>query len=285
MARPSSTPGPAATARSPFAGCAILVAAVGVMIFLIGFSTLTLFRQYAEIEKFTASEPAPLAVESLEGREAELNDLSERIEAFRAGLSGEAEGSLELSVAELNLAIAAYEALRELRGTFRIEAIREDEMEIAISFPLNGKPRRTREGESGWITSDPRHLNGTLRARPLLMKGEVSLRIESIEVPGAEVPKEFVEQMSPYRITERYVSDPQIGPAMAALTGVEMAEGKLIFRKTPGQAAAGTIDDASVNQAGRRLMTWLGVAACLFLAFVATMIFLASRNRNSGNPG
>ena len=45
------------SARSPFAGCAILIAALAVMVFLIGFSVLTLFRQFNEIAKFTDTKP------------------------------------------------------------------------------------------------------------------------------------------------------------------------------------------------------------------------------------
>ena len=52
------------SARSPFAGCAILIAALVVMVFLIGFSVLTLFRQFNEIAKFTGDKPVPIEVSS-----------------------------------------------------------------------------------------------------------------------------------------------------------------------------------------------------------------------------
>ena len=63
------------TARSPFAGCAIFIAAMVVMVFLIGFSVLTLFRQFNEIAKFTSEKPVPVEVTSLEDKEAQLNPL------------------------------------------------------------------------------------------------------------------------------------------------------------------------------------------------------------------
>ena len=50
--QPSIEPG----ARSPFAGCAILIAALLVMVFLIGFSVLTLFRQFNEIAPIRAAQ-------------------------------------------------------------------------------------------------------------------------------------------------------------------------------------------------------------------------------------
>ena len=83
-----------ASARSPFAGCAILIAALAVMVFLIGFSVVTLFRQFNEIAKFTAEKPVPVEVSPLENQEAGLNNLAERVEAFRQQLGGVHRGAL-----------------------------------------------------------------------------------------------------------------------------------------------------------------------------------------------
>ena len=149
MSQPNKPIG--ANAHSPFAGCAILIAAVAVMIFLVVFSTWGLFRQYHEIEKFTAAAPLPVAVSVLDEREGELNRLAEKLENFRAELAGEGEITLTLTPAELNLAIAAYEPFKDLRGTLRVLAVDGQALRIAISFKLNGKPRLARNGESGWI--------------------------------------------------------------------------------------------------------------------------------------
>ena len=201
MAHPSDNK-PQASARSPFAGCAILIAALLVMVFLIVFSVVTLFRQYAEIEKFTATTPAKLATTALDGKESDLNSLAERIERFRQELAGKGDATLALDAGEMNLAIAAYEPFKDLRGTLHVNEIAGEILRLDIAFPLNGKPRLAREGENGWITSDPRYLNATLVARPVLLSHEPVLRIDSIEVPGATVPREFTEQMSPYRIAD-----------------------------------------------------------------------------------
>src|SRR5688572_3882799 len=147
------------SARSPFAGCAILIAALAVMVFLIGFSVLTLFRQSNEIAKFTVGKPAPIEVTPIHNQEAALNELARRVEIFRQQLAGDAPTSLSLTADDLNLAIATYDAFKELRGTLRVLAIEGDKLRIAISFPLNGPPRLAREDEPGWIASDSRYLN------------------------------------------------------------------------------------------------------------------------------
>jgi len=137
----------------------------------------------------------------------------------------------------------------------------------------------TREGENGWITSDPRFLNGTMVARPALLKRELVLKLDDLEVPGASVPREFIEQMSPYRITERYLMHPVLGPAMEQLTSVEVADGSLRLFRKPGETPADVISEEQVDSAGNRFFLILGAAASLFLVFAGTIIFIGLRGK------
>lgn len=265
------------SARSPFAGCAILIAALAVMIFLIGFSVLTLFRQFNEIAKFTDVKPVAIEISSLENKEADLNHLAARIETFRQQLAGNTEASLALSADDLNLAIAVYDPLKELRGTFRVADIEGETLRLAISFPLNGRPRFAHEGEPGWVASDQRFLNGVMVARPNLLKREVILSIDTIEVPGKKVAPEFIDQMSPYRIAERYLTDSVIGPVMAKLTRVGVADGKLVLTRIPNEIPSDMITNQQVDSASARLFTTLGIAAACFLTFAGIIVFIGVR--------
>ncbi|MEO8617186.1 MAG: hypothetical protein ABI600_18760 [Luteolibacter sp.] len=275
-----------ASARSPFAGCAILIAAVAMMVFLIGFSIFALFRQFGEIAKFTADKPVPIEVSPLENQGAEFTALTQRLAKFRDELSGDSESSLTLSADDVNLAIAAYDSFKELRGTFHITKIENETVRIAISFMLNGKPRFSRNGEPGWVASDSRYLNGTLVARPLLMKNEVVLTLDTIEVSGANVPREFIEQMSPYHITERYLADKILGPAMAKLTRVGVTDGKIVLTRNPKESPVGMITNEQVDSGSGRLFMSLGLAATAFLIFagIIVLIGLRAKARNSSEP-
>jgi hypothetical protein len=219
----------------------------------------------------------------LDGREQELNALAERIENFRQRLAGDGDAVLELSVDDMNLAIAAYQPLVDLRGTMRVASADGGTLRLEISFPLNGKPRLTRDDEDGWITSDPRYLNATLVVQPVLLNREPVLRITAIEVPGAVVPNEFIEQMSPYRIAERYREHDAIGPAMAKLTKVGLSDGFLVFSREAGVDPADHISAADVDRAGSRFFAILGVAASLFLVFAGTVILIGLRAKKCGS--
>jgi len=263
---------PQATARSPLAGCAILIIALLVMVFLVVFSVFTLFRQYKEIVKFTADKPAKIEIVDLEGKESEINALSEQLEAFRQKLPNKEEARLALTADQINLLIASRDILSELRGTFSVESITDEGMRIRISFPLNGVPRLSKEGEEGLISTDPRYLNGVLVARPVLLKREVVLKLDDIEVEGAKVPEEFIQQMSPYRLAERYNTDEVIGPLMRQLTRVNTEGDQVVLARIPGEVPADTITDEQVDAGGSRFFMVFGGAACLFLVFAGVMI-------------
>ncbi len=267
------------SARSPFAGCAIFIAAVAVMAFLVGFSVLTLFRQFNEISRFTSETPVPVELTVLDNREPQLNEFAERLEKFRQNLAGESTATLALSADDINLAIASRDEFKELRGTFRVTDISDNAVRIAISFPLNGRPRLAKSGEPGWIASDSRFLNATLVGRPVLATKEVALAVDTIEVPGKTVAQGFIDQFSPYRVTERYMLDHEIGKAMAKLTRVEIAGDRIVLTRNPGGLAATTITDEQVNSGASRLFKVVDIAACGFLAFAAVIILLSVRSK------
>ena len=154
-------------------------------------------------------------------------------------------------------------------------------MRFGISFQLNGKPRLSKGGEEGLMASDPRFLNGVMVARPGLLQREVVLEIVGLEVVGAVVPVEFVQQMSPYRIAERYVGSEGIGVTMAGLTGVSLGEGVIRFEKEAGVVAKDTITNAEVDGASRKLFTVLGFAAVGVLLFVGVVVFVGMRLKKS----
>jgi len=271
---------PQATARSPMAGCTILIVALGVMIFLVVFSVFSLFRQFKEIVKSTDDKPADIQVVSLEGRESEINSFSERLELFQQQLSDKVESRLELSPADINLAIAVYEPFAELRRTFWVESLEDGVMRIRVSYTLNGMPRLSRDGEEGFLSNDPRYLNGVMVARPVLSDGQIVLTLDDIEVKKAEVPDEFVQQMSPYKPTERYIGHKTLGPAMAQLTRVSIEDGKLVLLREPGKTPASELTEEQVSQGVSRFLMVFGGAASLFLLFAAVMIFMGLRAKN-----
>jgi hypothetical protein len=263
--------------------------AVLMLVGLIGFASWLPFKQASEIEKFTAASPAPLPVEAVADKDPKVADLSARLEKFQGELKGDATkpARLELSVEDLNLAIAAYKPVEELRGTFRVKEITQEALVIDINYKLNGRPRLAREGEEGPISSDPRYLIGTLQCKPLLARRELALKVESrAAAGGATVAEGFMQHFSTLRIFEGSLKDPVLGPAMAALTRAELEPGKLVLSRVPGETAPEVVSDADFRAGGSRIITWLGIFACVILAIVGTIVFVGIRKqRRSAKSG
>jgi hypothetical protein len=263
--------------KSPFAGCAIFMTVLLVLVFLISFSVFVLFQQFNHISKFTEEKPVKVRVDPLENRETELNELAQKIERFRILVMDGKSAVLELNPNELNLAIATYDALKDLRGDLRVSEITNEQIKFDISFELNGKPRLGRKGESGLVTSDPRYLNGVMITKPALLNKEVVLRVQDIVANHANVPTDFIEGFSPYRIASKYVGDTEIGIVMSEITNVELGDGVIRFVKEEGKIPKDTFTNEQVDKSSQRLFKFLGIAASIFLFFAAVIIFVGMR--------
>ncbi|MBK1827527.1 hypothetical protein [Haloferula rosea] len=268
------------SARSPLSGCAILIAAVLMLVFLIGFSVWLPFRQADEIEKFTQEQPAPVPALQISDFETETTSLVERLENFRSSLADQdAEAIIELDAQDLNLAIAQFEPLEELRGTFHVDAVKDDLLHVSICYQLNGRPRLAKEGEDGPITADPRYLVGTLKARPLLTKRELVLSVDALEVPNSEVPEGFMGHFSTLRIFEAAKDHEVIGPAMAQLTSAQIEGDKLVLSRIPGAPIPDVVTDEQFQKSGGKIAIFLGAGVLVFLIFAGLVLFIGYRTQ------
>lgn len=270
MSEPAAQ-GSKSPARSPFAGCTIIVVIFLVGIFALSVAIWSVFRQYEEIVKFTDTEPKPTQLVTLEGKETQLNDLNARLLSFQNDLNANPprEATLTLTTEELNNGIAAYENFKDLRQTLFVREITDKGLEADISFKMNGKP----------LSGEFRYLNGSITARPELTSKELVLRVDSLEIPNATVPKPFLEHFSTYRIFERYKEDPNFGPVMKKLTSVTWENGKVILRSKPGETPPNTVSDSQFQSGKERLIRTLGIIASCFLAIVGLFVLIGLRGK------
>lgn len=255
------------SARNPGAGCIIIVVALVSLGFLVGFGIWNLFKLDKELAKFTDPAPQPTEVPDLLENAAAVNVLTSKIETFTTDAGNERAATLRLTTEELNLAIAAYDEFEELRETFSVQAIKDGQLHIAISFPLRGNPT---QGD------DHRYLNGTMIATPRLSGGEIYLVVDRIEVPDRTVPDGFLGQLSPYRPTERYLEDETLGPWMKRLTGLTIEEGALLLAISPAETPPEAEEPALESRHVLRAVILFGF---VLVSFVGFMLYAAKRNR------
>ncbi len=258
--------------HSPFAGCLILVLAAVVVLGLAFFAWWTVTRQAEEIAKFTDTEAKLVFLPAPEKHQKELNTLVARLQHFKHEVDNKRAARLDLSPADLNLAIAAFPEFKELPHTFHVKDIRENELDADISFKLGSSPFSDRNN----------HLNADLETKPVLNNGQVYLEINKITSDAGSVPEPFRQHLSPYLITEKYLEDPAIGPVMKALTSVETAPGRLSLVHDPESSPPSAEMEAAESVKQTRNFMAL-VAIIVILSMILLFVLLAKRRRLKKN--
>lgn len=254
--------------QSPFAGCSIIMVAAVVMLFLVGFTIWSLFKVDREISKFTEDTPRPTPVLDPMKFENEFNDLSRRLDGFRAAVLADEPAELLLSTRDINLSIAAHSQFNELRETFHLMSLSPDSAEVQISYKINGKPL----GDRAF-----RYLNGSFTGKPRLESGQLLIDIERIHSQKGEVPAEFAAHLSDHQITAPYLKDEILGPVMKKLTSIELKEGGLLVRAKPGVEPPGQqeLTREEIDQTKKIAVT----AFLAVLSFFALALFLFLKSR------
>lgn len=261
MAPPDNAP-----ARSPFAGCVIMLILAAVAVFLVSVSAYSLIRQNKEIDKFTAPSPMTLPEIKVEGRESELNELHARLQRFREALidNSDAPATLELSATDLNYVLATMEPLRDYKGYFFIKEIRDGVIVADHTRPMNGMPG----------SDTKRYLNAEILLKPVLAEKTLVFQVAELKVPDKAVPREFIAQIPPYRLGLELQQDAVLGPVLQKLTAMEAKAGKLELRRVPGEIPRATVSDEQVDSAFQRI---LRVLISGFLIIVGLGLFFALR--------
>ena len=262
MASPENAP-----ARSPFAGCLIMLILAGVALFLISVSAYSLIQQNKEIDKFTSAQPATLTEIVVDGKESELNELHARLQRFRDSVVSRPteETRIALTAADLNYILATMSPLRDYRGYFYVKEIRDGEIIADHTRPMNGMPG----------SGTKRHLNAEARLKPLIAEKCLVFQVSALDIPGKTVPKEFIAQIPPYRLGLDVQQDAVLGPVLEKLTAMEAIDGILELRRVPGETAS-TVTNQQVDSAFMRIVRFL---VCGFLLIVGIGLFMALRTK------
>jgi hypothetical protein len=239
-----------------------------VAIFLVSAAVYSLFRQNAEIAKFTQPTPATLPQVTLEGREAALNALHARLQLFRDTIVSESDtaAKLELTAEDLNMALATMKPLQDYRGHFFVKEIRPGAIIADHTRLINGLPG----------SDEKRYLNAEIVLKPVLSEKTLAFQVQSLVVPNQTVPREFIAQIPPFRFGVEQQQDPVLGPVLQQLTAMEAKSGLLELRRTPGEVSSATVSDDQVDSAFLRI---LRVLVCGFLIVVGLGLFFALRTK------
>jgi len=257
---------------SPFAGCSIFIIAGVLATGMIGFTVWTYFQMKDTIAGFTDEKPKAGLEIKVEGQEPAQTKLKSKLVDFRHKIEADRTGELALTADEMNLAIGTFDILKPHRGALKIIAVRDDNIEADISFPV----------KSSMGSDEMRYINARLTIHPELVEGAVFPRIISVKTDqGAEVPEQFKEFISE-TLLHPVRNDKEIGPAFKRLSAVEINGNTLTLKTDPGYEAKGTLPKDK-KPLVERLMKGFAVVAVIFLTIVSGIIFLSRRKAKQAN--
>jgi len=163
----------------PRSGCYVFIALGVVLASLTAWGVFTMIRQDQAIGAFTTDHPAQVAVADVPPQAA-ADDLASR---FRAFADGSAD-AFELSVEELNQAIATFADLEDYRGVIEFTALQPDTNTVAARVSLTLNQARF------WLGH--RYLNGHIDFKPMASDSGLQLLVADLSVPDREVDPGFI---------------------------------------------------------------------------------------------
>ncbi|MEM0896762.1 MAG: hypothetical protein AAGJ79_07725 [Verrucomicrobiota bacterium] len=179
-------------AGNPGMGCIIMAMAFAMFSGIAAYGIWAGLKQDGDIAQFT--DETRIAVPSDPGTAEEWNALKARLREFESRALQKAPARLELSVRDLNLAIANSDLLLESREMIFFEKIHEGGIDARISMPINRI--------AFW--KEPRYLNGTALLAIESNELQLFVRMKDVEVPGKTVEEGFIERLAQSNLLAPY---------------------------------------------------------------------------------
>jgi hypothetical protein len=208
-----------------FYGCLAAIVLALLMALVVGIAGYYGYRTYLRfVEAYTS--PNPLVMPKVEMAPEERKALVDRVDAFQKGLEkGEDVEPLVLTGDELNAVLAEKSEVKD-RVYFVIEG---NTLKGQVSLPLDQMRLKALRG---------RYFNGKAAFHASLRDGVLVVTVESGEVNGKPLPKEFIDGLRNKNLAEDATKDPKHAELLAKLENIEIKDGKIIITARPKEERA-----------------------------------------------
>jgi len=272
------------SARSPFAGCLILIVMAVVILVLIASAAYALKKQTSAFVEFTEEEAKPTPVLKLEGREKAVNSLSNRLRHFAHEIDNKRAAEIALSAEDLNIAVAQFDSLKNYRGQLYIDSITSDLISGQIHYPL-GSTKKLPEFVCSILSIERRdnNINGTFTAKPLLTSGKLIFNFESLTPSKGEMPQEFFDGIARQLISGELEEKDALQLQLNKLTDASLKEGHFVLSYSPDATPPDALVESDKMADKAKQLVALG-AVILILSMILLFIILSQRKkRKTGN--
>lgn len=251
---------------SPLAGCLIFTILLVVFVSLGGFIAYTYLANQRETKKISEVEKKEVRVANYEI--AHLESLQSKLRTFSEAVKNKEKCSIDITVQDLNIAIAKLEKMAEFKEKMYITSIHPKGIEADICFPV----------KSGFTGSN-RYLNGSMVMQPEIAQGSIFPIITSISPDTKEEVLPRIQQFLPQALFSSYRTDPDLKSVFHKLSEVKLDHGVMTVFSDPDFKPA----DDNTNYGGDdNFLTALSLVGILFFVFFSSAIliyYLTKRNK------
>lgn len=238
------------------AGCGIFLVILGTVVFLVSVAVYSYFDHKKAFVAMSQETSVPTKVASTDD-DAATSVLDQKFSNFSSLVKNQELATMELSIDEINLAVAHFDKLAEFKETFYVTAITDKHIEARSSFMVNA-------GFDG-----ERHFNGLLKLQPVIAQGSIFPIVdEAIADTGAEVPPKILNAL-PVLMFVEYRNDLEIQDVFHKITKVELKNNALHITSDPTSTETPIIDMDVSEEANAGLQLF----ALLTFIFITTVGF------------
>lgn len=251
------------------AGCGIFLVILAMVVFLI---SVTVYSYFDHKNAFVSiSQETALPTQAANTTDiANITALDKKFADFTTLVKNHKQATMELSIDEINLAIAHFKKLAEFKKTFFVTAITDQHIEARSSFQVN-------VGFDGI-----RHFNGLLKLKPVIAQGSIFPIIDAaIPDTGAKVPPKILQAL-PVLMFVEYRNDLEIQDVFHKLTKVELKDSSLHITSDPANTAIAIID-MDVTQQTNVGFQLFGLLTFIFVTTVAFAVWFAKHKKKQKN--
>lgn len=240
------------------AGCGIFSIILAMVIFL---ASVTIYSYLNHKKAFVAfSQETPVPAELATTTETSTSALDQKFSTFTELVIAEKHATMQLTVDEINTAIAHFEKLSELKNTLYVTEITDTNVLARASFPINA-------GFDG-----TRHFNGLLKFQPVIAQGSLFPIVEeAVSDTGAPVPPKVLQAI-PVLMFVNYRNDETIQNVFHKLTKVELKDNILHIISDPATTTTAIID-MDVSEETNVGFQLFGLLTFIFVTTIAFVLW------------
>lgn len=243
---------------SPISGCLIFSILLGCMLFLVLACTLFYFKTKRTIHLHSDTTQEKTKTERLVN--TRLTKVKDKFTQFSKEVREGKKTRLELSVQEINLAIASYTKLHEFRGALFVTGVEGEHFTANVSLPVRGG-----------LFEPNRYIHGTAKIKPIIADKSFFPKFVALHNhDGKELP-EFLRQESNKGMVSNYKNDPDIADVFQKLTNSTIENGALVILSDPKSTP---IVEGDPEVGLHNFLTGLSIFGILFFIFFSSAVFI-----------